>query len=207
MRRRVFISLCVSSLGIALGLAGCSRPAPRLPKVDVGGTILAFGDSLTFGTGANPEESYPAVLERLIARKVVRSGVPGEVTEEGLARLPEVLDEFEPQLLILCLGGNDLLRRTDEAAAIANLRAMIKLARDKGTAVMLLAPPRPGVLTSAPEFYAELAKEFRLPLEAEVLPKVFSDKSLKSDLVHPNAKGYARIAEALAQLLKNAGAL
>ena len=199
---------CVSlHRAIALGLAACSKPAPTLPKVDAGGTILAFGDSLTFGTGADPEESYPAVLERLISRKVVRSGVPGEVTAEGLARLKGALDESAPQLLILCLGGNDLLRRMDEAAAISNLRAMIKLARDKGIAVVLMAPPRPALLTSAPEFYAELAKEFRIPLEADVLTAVLSDKSLKSDPIHPNAKGYARIAEALAKLLKNAGAL
>ena len=168
MRRRLFLSLPVAACGLFLTLGGCGRKAPRLPRVDAGGTILAFGDSLTFGTGAGPEESYPAVLERLIARKVVRAGVPGEVTEQGLARLPEALEEAEPQLVILCLGGNDLLRRVDEAVVVANLRAMIRLVLDKGAAVVLLAPPRPAVLTSAPAFYEELAKEFRIPLEAEV---------------------------------------
>ena len=208
MRRRAFVALCVIASAFAPVVAGCSRkPAPRLPAIDAGGTILAFGDSLTFGTGATPEESYPAVLERLIARKVVRAGVPGEVTAEGLARLPDALDEFEPQLLILCLGGNDLLRHLNEAAAAANLRAMIKLASDRGIAVVLVAPPRPVVLTSVPEFYADIAKEFRIPLEAEVLPKVLADRRLKSDLVHPNDKGYQLIAEALAKLLKDAGAL
>ena len=207
MHRRVFVSLAVIALGVALSLGGCGKSAPRLPLVDAGATVLAFGDSLTFGTGAKPEESYPAVLERLIARKVVRSGVPGELTEQGLARLPEVLDEVEPQLLILCLGGNDLLQRGQEAVVVTNLRAMIKLARDKGTAVVLLAPPQPGVSLAVPEFYAALAKEFRIPLEAEVLPKVLSDKTLKADLVHPNAKGYAKVAEALAKLLKGAGAI
>jgi len=207
MRRRAFVSLCCAAPGLALALAGCGKRGPGLPRIDAGGTVLAFGDSLTYGTGASPEESYPAVLERLIARKVVRAGVPGEVTAAGLARLPEALEENEPQLLILCLGGNDLLQRLDEAATISNLRAMIKLARERGTAVVLLAPPRPALLTSAPEFYAELAGEFRIPLEAEVLTSVLSDKSLKSDLIHPNAKGYRRIAEALAKLLKSAGAI
>jgi acyl-CoA thioesterase I len=207
MHRRVFVSLWVIALGVALVLAGCGKSGPRLPKVDAGGIILAFGDSLTFGTGATPEESYPAVLERLIARRVVRAGVPGEVTAEGLARLPETLDDIEPQLLILCLGGNDLLRKMDEAAATSNLRAMIKLARDKGIGVVLVAPPRPGFLTSIPKFYEDLAGELKIPLESEVLKQVLTDKSLKSDLAHPNAKGYAKIAEALAKLLKNAGAL
>lgn len=207
MHRRVFVSLCLVAPGIALGIAGCGRSTPHLPKVDPGGTILAFGDSLTYGTGADASESYPAVLERLVARKVVRAGVPGEVTAEGLARLPAALDEYAPQLLILCLGGNDMLRRIDEATITASLRAMIAMARDKGIAVVLLAPPRPALLTSAPAYYGDIAKEFRIPVEAEVLTSVLSDNSLKSDLIHPNARGYAKIAEALAKLLKASGAV
>ena len=207
MRRRLFVASCISAAGVALGLPGCGRSAPRLPRIDAGSTVLAFGDSLTFGTGATPEESYPAVLERLIARKVVRAGVPGEATAQGLARLPEAIEEYEPQLLILCLGGNDLLQRLDEAAAKSNLRSMINLAREKGIAVVLVAPPRPAVLTSIPEFYGELSKELKVPLESDVLKQVLTDRGLKSDLIHPNAKGYARIAEALAKLLKASGAV
>lgn len=204
---RVFVSLCLLTSAIALGIAGCGRSTPRLPKVDPGSTILAFGDSLTYGTGAESSESYPAVLERLIARKVVRAGVPGEVTAEGLARLPAALEENAPQVLILCLGGNDMLRHIDEASITASLRAMIAMARDKGIAVVLLAPPRPALLTSAPAYYAEIAKEFKIPIEADVLTSVLSDNSLKSDLIHPNARGYAKIAEALAKLLKTSGAV
>lgn len=204
MRR--FILICFAAACIVA--TGCGRTPAPLPKIDAGATIVAFGDSLTFGTGASPDESYPAVLERLIERKVVRSGVPGEVTGEGLARLPEVLDEFQPQLVILCLGGNDLLRHLDETAAVSNLRAMIMLAREKGAAVVMLAPPRPALLSpSTPEFYAALAKELKLPLEGQVLTQVLTDNKLKSDLIHPNAKGYAAIAEALAKLLKSSGAV
>lgn len=199
-RRRFLLSL------IALAGAGCGSPV-RLPKLDPGATIVAFGDSLTFGTGASEEESYPAALERLIGRRVIRSGVPGEVTSEGLARLPGVLDEHQPQLLILGLGGNDLLRRMDEKATASNLRAMIQLARNRGIGVVLLAPPRPALLTSVPEYYAQLAKEFKVPLEADVLKAVLTDNGLKSDMIHPSAKGYARVAEALAKLLKSAGAI
>ena len=206
MRRRRLLS-CIALVASVLFLVACGKSSTPLPKIDAGATIVAFGDSLTYGTGAEPEESYPAVLEKLIGRKVVAAGVPGEVTSEGLERLPEVLDEHQPQLLILCLGGNDLLRKMDETALASNLRAMVKLARDRGIAVVMLAPPRPALLaSSAPEFYGQIAKDMKLPLEGEVMKQVLSDNSLKADLIHPNAKGYARIAEAVAKLLKSSGA-
>ncbi len=187
-------------------LSGCAK-APKLERLDANATVLAFGDSLTFGTGAAENESYPAVLQRLIGRKVIAAGVPGEVSQEGLARLPEALDEFKPQLLILCHGGNDFLRKLGEQNAAANVRMMVALARGRGVAVVLIATPKPGLLPSAPEFYAEIAKEFGIPLEDDALKKVLTDNALKSDFIHPNAKGYARVAEAIAQLLKNAGAV
>jgi len=207
MRRRDFIVSLAALPPLAGGLHGCGRRAPPLPHVDAGAVILAFGDSLTFGTGARPEESYPAVLEKLVLRRVVRSGVPGETAEEGFVRLPGVLEDAEPQLVILCEGGNDLLRRAEDSAVKESLSKSIALIRERGTSVVLMAPPRPGVFTDTPPFYLELAKELRLPLEAEILKTVLLDKALKSDLVHPNAKGYTKIAEALAKLLKETGAV
>jgi hypothetical protein len=84
---------------------------------------------------------------------------------------------------------------------------MVKLARDRGVDVVLLGVPKLG-LTSAPAgFYADIAREFRIPYDGEVLKQVLTDNALKSDWVHPNAKGYARIAGSLAELLKRAKAL
>ena len=195
-----------ASVVIALGVAACGSSA-KLDKLDAKAVVLAFGDSLTFGTGADPAESYPAVLERSIERKVVNAGVPGETSAEGLARLPGVLDEVQPKLLILCHGGNDFLRKLDEAKAAANVRAMIRLARDKGVPVVLLATPKPGIPPSVPAFYAEIAAESRIPFEDGVIRTVVLDNRLKSDLVHPNAQGYAAIAAALQKVLQKAGAL
>jgi lysophospholipase L1-like esterase len=188
-------------------LAACGGGQPKLPPLASDAVVLAFGDSLTFGIGANPNESYPARLEELIGRKVVSAGVPGEVSAEGLARLPSALDEAKPQLVILCHGGNDFLRKLDEAQAANNLRSMARLARSRGAQVVLIGVPKPGLLPSPAGFYADIAKELRLPYEEAALKKILTDNALKSDLVHPNAAGYARLAEAIAALLRKAGAV
>ena len=193
---------------LALGLAGggCSKP-PRLAPLSGDAVVLAFGDSLTYGTGAAEPESYPAQLETLIGRRVVRAGVPGEVTAGALARLPEALDEHAPRLLLLCIGGNDFLRRLGNAQAETNVRAMVKLARSRGIDVLLIGTPEPGLAVSPPPFFAAIAEEFQLPYEGGAVAEVLKDASLKSDPIHPNAQGYRLIAERLAGALKKSGAL
>jgi lysophospholipase L1-like esterase len=187
--------------------AACGERPPPLPRLAPNEVVLAFGDSLTHGTGAAQSESYPAVLERLIGRKVVAAGVPGEVSEAGLARLPGALEQVQPRLLILCHGGNDFLRKLPEGQASANVRAMVRLARDKGVDVVLVGVPKLGLTGAPAAFYADIAREFQIPYEGGALKAVLTDNALKSDWVHPNAQGYARIAAAVADLLKQAKAL
>jgi lysophospholipase L1-like esterase len=195
-------------LALAAVLAvACGPSVPRLPKLDEAGVILAFGDSLTFGTGASPQQAYPAALERKLSRKVVAAGVPGETTEEGLRRLPGVLDEVRPQLLVLCHGGNDFLRRLDEGKAADNVREMVRIAQGQGVAVVLLSTPKPGFGAQKVRFYEEIGREFAIPVETDVIADVLTSNKYKSDLVHPNVAGYARIAEAVADLLRKAGAV
>jgi len=188
-------------------LAACGAKTPALPRLAPDAVVLAFGDSLTFGTGASEGQSYPAVLEGLIGRKVHGAGVPGEVSAAGLARLPSALDYYQPQLLILCSGGNDFLRKLGKQQAAANIRAMVRVARDRGVAVMLIAVPEPGLFASPPDFYQDIAKELGIPYEGDALAKILRDNELKSDLIHPNAKGYALLAQAVAGVLKQSGAI
>ncbi|MFO7666077.1 MAG: arylesterase [Desulfobacterales bacterium] len=187
-------------------IIACSSGA-RSPHLANDAVILAFGDSLTFGTGAAPAESYPAVLERLVGRRVVNSGVPGEVTSEGLSRLPGVLEKERPALLILCHGGNDMLRRLNKQQTADNLRAMIRLAQERGIAVVIISVPSPGLALSPPTFYRETAAEMKIPIDEKTLTIVLSDSSLKADYIHPNAEGYRRLAESIADLLKKSGAV
>jgi acyl-CoA thioesterase-1 len=200
---------CTQALAVLLVLTACGRDrTPQLPRLASDAKILAYGDSLTAGTGASPETSYPAQLQRIVGRSVINGGVPGETTTGGLERLGAALDEHEPQLVILCLGGNDMLHQQDRAQMRANLRTMIEQIRARGLPLVLLGVPEPKLIgLSSEPMYAELAREFRLPLEDNVLSLVLSDRQLKADQIHANEKGYRLIAEAVAALLRKTGAV
>ncbi|MGH8702141.1 MAG: arylesterase [Burkholderiales bacterium] len=195
------------TLLLIAALVSCGERVPRVPAVGPNEVIVAFGDSLTYGTGAAESESYPVVLAQLIGRTVVRAGVPGEVTAQGLGRLPQVIEKHRPALMIVCLGGNDMLRRVDEAQVRRNLREIIRTIKARGIAVVLVGVPRPALITSAAAFYGELAQEFDIPYEGKVVTDVLYQLELKADPFHPNAKGYRKMAEAIAELLKKAGAI
>jgi acyl-CoA thioesterase I len=205
-KRKKLPAFGLLTIMIGVVLIACSSDA-KLPPLAGDAVILAFGDSLTFGTGAAPTENYPAILEHMVSRRVVNSGVSGEVTGEGLSRLPEVLEREKPALMILCHGGNDLLRHLDQQRTANNLRAMIRLARERGASVVIIAVPSPGIALSPPRFYRETATEMKIPFEEKVLAMVLSDGSLKSDYIHPNAAGYRSLAESIAALLKKSGAV
>ena len=193
----------LATLTLAL-LLGCAGP-PAYPPLPPEAVIVAFGDSLTYGTGAAPEESYPARLEKLLKRRVINAGVPGEISADGLARLPEILDEHRPALLILCHGGNDMLRQLDRAAIKANLRAMIALAQSRNIPVLLLGVPEPKLKLDVAAIYTELAEDTGVLYEGDALARVLQWPSTKHDMIHPNASGYAQIADALFEVLSDAG--
>jgi lysophospholipase L1-like esterase len=201
-----FGALLAAALLALMFVSGCGQKA-KLAALPADAVVLAFGDSLTYGTGASEAESYPAQLAQLTGRRVVREGVPGEVSAVGLKRLPGVLDEHQPRLLLLCHAGNDFLRRLPAAEAAANVRAMIRLAQSRGIEVLLIGTPEPGFTLSPASFYAEIAAEMRIPYEGEVLSKILRDSALKADQVHPNAAGYKLMAQRVYELLKKSGAV
>jgi len=191
---------------LVLFLAACDR-APTLPKLSSHDVIVAFGDSLTHGTGANADEAYPARLAQLSSRTVVNAGVPGETTAEGLQRLPALLDEHHPRLVLLCLGGNDMLRKQPESTTVNNLRLLVQTIRASGAEVVLIGVPEPRLFGDAPDFYEQVAEDMQLPLEQDAFNDVLKDNRLKSDPIHANAAGYRVVAERLAEFLRETGAL
>jgi lysophospholipase L1-like esterase len=186
--------------------AACSEQG-RLQPLAADAVILAFGDSLTYGKGASRNSSYPAVLQKLTGRTVINAGISGELSKEGLQRLPALLDNHRPALLILTHGGNDMLRRHNLAIAADNLRAMIAMARGKGIDVVMLGVPNPGLLLSPAQFYETVAAETGVPADLDVISDVLQYPANKSDAVHPNAMGYRIMAERIVELLEDEGAL
>lgn len=203
MPRTVRTLLRLSAAILLLAFPGCGRRATIRPLA-ADAVVVAFGDSLTRGTGADAGEDYPAVLARLSGWNVINAGIPGERSDAGLARLPSVIDEYRPDLVILCHGGNDILAGADDAAIAANLRQMIEAARAGGADVVLLGVPKRGLLLESAAFYGELAAGLGVPCDDEILPRILSRNALKSDYVHPNAAGYALLAEAVWKLAREA---
>ncbi|MDO9387051.1 MAG: arylesterase [Thiobacillus sp.] len=191
---------------LVLFLAACDR-APTLPKLNPHDVIVAFGDSLTHGTGASADTAYPAVLASLTGLAVINAGVPGDTTATALQRLPAVLEEHQPRLVLLCLGGNDMLRKQSESSTENNLRLLVQAIRASGANVVLIGVPAPKLFGGAPDFYARVAEDMGLPLEQDIFSDVLKDNRLKSDPIHANAAGYRVVAERLAEFLREAGAL
>lgn len=201
LRRRALLAV--------LALAACSRPAaPRATALPAGATVLAFGDSITAGTGAEPSQSYPAQLAALTGWSVVNGGVPGDTSAQASSRLPMLLAEHRPALVIVGIGGNDFLRRIAADETETNLRRMVAMVREANAQMLLVAVPQPSVgaavglgLSDHP-MYARLADELQLPLHAQGWSRVLGDEKLKSDQIHANAAGYRAFAEGLVQTLR-----
>jgi lysophospholipase L1-like esterase len=188
--------------------AACNNTAPLLGKLPTDAVILAFGDSLTYGTGASAQHDYPSVLAQLTGHEVINAGVPGEISQDGRQRLPALLDEVRPGLLILIHGGNDILRQIAADQTRDNLKAMINEAKQRHIPVVMLGVPKFGlVFLHSAEFYAELAKSEAVASDLETLPNILAANELKSDAIHPNDQGYQRLAENIAALLQKQGAL
>lgn len=190
---RMAARLAVLLLATILVVA-CGDAAPRL-GLAADARIVAFGDSLTRGTGAAPGQGYPEQLAALGPWQVINEGVPGETSDQGLARIDAVLARHRPSLVILWHGGNDILANRDPADIEYNLRAMVDAIHAAGARVLLLGVPEKSLLLSTAPWYPRIAESLDLPYLDDVLGEVLRDRALKADSVHPNTAGYAVIAE------------
>lgn len=207
MPSRRFLLIAAS----ALLLSACSRKKRKMDALPAGSVVLALGDSLTFGTGASQETSYPSVLARLTGWNVVNAGVPGDTAAGALTRLPELLQQHQPRLVIVSIGGNDFLRRMPPAETRANVRGICQLAAAAGAQVLLVAIPELSAFAAAARslgdhpLYEELAADLKVPLHERGWARVLSEDAMRSDAVHANARGYEAFAAGLAARARELG--
>ena len=172
-----------------------------------GAGVVAFGDSLTAGFGAPPGEDYPARLSQLTGVTIQNAGVSGDTTESALARLDDVIAR-NPRIVIVGLGGNDFLRRAPLSSTEANLRTIVRRIQESGAMVVVLGFRFPSISGNYEDMYERVADGERAMLIEGPLKGILNDPALKSDEIHPNARGYelmaSRIAEPLQKLIKKA---
>ncbi|HPP11704.1 MAG TPA: GDSL-type esterase/lipase family protein, partial [bacterium] len=183
------------TLAIGLLNGGCARPGVVL--ADKGGPIVCLGDSLTSGEGALPGQDYPSVLGKLIGRTVINAGVSGDTTREALARLEKDVISANPALVIVALGANDFFQGIPKKETMDNLRRIVERIQQTGAGVVLVET-RVHVVDPYLKLFQSLAREKRLLLIPDILKGIFSNPALKSDQLHPNAAGYALMAERIA---------
>ena len=189
--RRIALALPL----LALLLAGCR---PDVPNLDSSGhTIVCLGDSITSGTGAEPGPAYPALLASRLGTEVINQGVPGDTAEEGLVRVDQAL-AADPWLVVVELGGNDILNRIPPERTEAALRQTVQRLLAAKVAVLLveLDVPFAGRYT---EIYERLGDDYHVPVLEDTLGDILTDASLKADPIHPNARGHEVLAAALAE--------
>ncbi len=197
-------------LCLALLLTGCGE-TEKFPALPPGSVVLALGDSLTAGAGVTPEQAWPKLLAEKTGWQVINGGVSGNTSGDALARLPDLLDEHRPVLVILTLGGNDMLRNLQVQEIESNLAKMIVQCKAAGAQVVMLATPEPSLAgavlrnLSAPEFYGRVAGSHQVPLVEDAIADVLSDPLLKGDQVHPNAAGHARLVANIFEALRDIG--
>ncbi len=206
LRKIGFSSLMIAA---ALTLAACSDHNDVV-KLENNSTIVAFGDSLTYGHGAlSDDDTYPSQLEKITGYTVINAGVNGDTAHAGVKRIRKVVQEHNPELVLVSLGGNDMLRKQDKDLE-ANLSAIVEYLISRNIQVVLIAEPQPSVaflvnsLNDA-EVYQTVAKKYDIPLIENVFSKYLSEYKYKSDTIHLNSEGYELVAEDVAKELKSFG--
>ncbi len=176
-------------------------PAVRDVRLS-GENIICFGDSLTSGFGAAPGMDYPAQLSRLIGKPVINAGRSGETTVSALARLDRDVLSRSPRIVLITLGGNDLMRGMDRRQAFANLKTIVTSIRAQGALVIIGGIDVPIRGRGFEEGYRQVSKETGAVLIPDVLKGILGNPNLMHDAIHPNDSGYAAVARYFHEAMK-----
>ncbi len=162
--------------------------------------VVAFGDSLTAGYGASAGNSYPDILAQKISRPVVNLGVSGDTAANAPTRLPDVLAE-QPYMVLIEFGANDHMRQQSRTAAINAVAQIVDEVQKAGAIAVIVDTGGPG-MGEYTKAYKRMAKEKNALFVPGIMKGIFFKPSLKSDQIHPNDKGYAKVADKVHKVIK-----
>ena len=192
--KKVIYAILVLGI-IFLGYVIFFHSAERVPGAANNQTIICFGDSLTYGTGAGKGMDYPSQLSKLIGRPVVNAGVPGDTTGRALRRLDRDVISKNPGLVLITLGGNDLKNGVSRDTAFSNLKQIVESIQDSGAGVIIGGLKFPIRDRGYGKGYQELADETGVILIPDIFKGIMGNRKLMSDPIHPNDAGYKIIAQ------------
>jgi acyl-CoA thioesterase I len=203
-RSRSFVAAVAAAIAALIALSGCGKRPAGTP-LPAGTTVVALGDSLTYGTGASSATSYPSLLAERTGWQIVNAGVPGETAAQGCARLPALIDEHRPSLVLVLLGGNDFLRRLPEQEVTTALKACVEAANAAGAKTVLLSVPKIGFGLAPAALYDDVGKALATPVIDPGIGSVLVNSKLRADPIHPNADGYRLITDNVTKSLQALG--
>lgn len=191
-RKVIIFTLCY--VMFLFFLTGCAKREIKNIS-STGKNIICFGDSITFGYGANPGEDYPSVLSGMVGIPVINAGLESETTPEALKRLESDVLNKEPLLVIIEFGGNDFLKKIPREETFNNIREMAERIQAKGAMVAIADISAGMFLKEYRSLFSRLAKEEEAVFIPSILGGIITNPSMKSDFLHPNAAGYKIIAQ------------
>jgi len=185
----------------AAGFWYFSKPDFSMRKPIAGENIIAFGDSLVAGQGADSGNDFVSVLSRKIGQPIINAGRSGDTTERALLRLEEDVLSRDPRVVIILLGGNDFIVRVPPEEVFQNLEKMIEEIQAEGAGVVLVGI-RGSIFGSREADFKRLAREKRAGYVPKILNGIFGNSELMSDYNHPNDEGYKMMADRIEPVLK-----
>ena len=198
--RLLLIAAVVAIAGVVAWLALADRSDFARPAA--GTRIIAFGDSLVEGVGASSGGDVVSVLSRRLGVPIVNAGRSGDTTSTALTRLDSAVLSRSPRIVIVLLGGNDMLRRVPRATMFENLETIVTRIRSRGAAVILATVEIDFVSGADGPAYEALADRTSSALVRDVLDDVFGRQALMSDGIHPNDRGYEIMADRIEPVLR-----
>ncbi len=191
---RRLILLVTSYWLLVTAFTGCVKR--EIKNIDSKGTnIICFGDSITFGYGAAKGEDYPSGLAWLIKMPVINAGVDGDTSTTALGRVKTDALDKDPLLVIIEFCGNDFLKKVPPETTRDNIGRIIDSVQARGAMVAVVDISAGMFLADYRKMFSKLAEEKRAIFIPHILSGIITNPSMKSDFLHPNAKGYNLIAE------------